>query len=134
MFGLDANLGMLITAIIIIPYTVYGGFRSVVYTDVIQSIVMIITLIVGPIVGVIYISNHPELFAGSISEAINLAGPTYSSLTGGSGGFIAGIAIAGGFSWFFGYLGGQPQLTCVLWRLKMQAMPNRPEILVLFGR
>jgi Na+/pantothenate symporter len=27
------------------PYTVYGGFRSVVYTDVIQAVLMIITLI-----------------------------------------------------------------------------------------
>lgn len=32
MFGLDENLGMLITAAIIIPYTIYGGFQSVVWT------------------------------------------------------------------------------------------------------
>ena len=63
MFGIDANLGMIITAIIIVPYTIYGGFRSVVYTDVIQAIVMITALILGPIVGIIYLSNHPELFA-----------------------------------------------------------------------
>lgn len=111
MFNIDADWGILITAAIIIPYTIYGGFRSVVYTDVVQAMVMIITLIVGPIVGIIYISGHPDLFAHSISEALILAGPSYTSLTGGAGGFVAGIAIAGGFSWFFGYLGGQPQLS-----------------------
>lgn len=111
MFDLKPQYGMLITAGIIIPYTIYGGFRSVVYTDVVQAIVMIATLVVGPIVGLIYVSNHPELFASNITEALTLAGPEYTSLTGSFTGFVAGIAIVGGFSWFFGYLGGQPQLS-----------------------
>ncbi len=111
MFDLNPEYGMLITAGIIIPYTIYGGFRSVVYTDVIQAIVMIITLIFGPIVGFIYVANHPDLFAMSIPEALTKAGPQYTSLTGSLTGFMSGIAIVGGFSWFFGYLGGQPQLS-----------------------
>jgi len=111
MFNLDARIGIFITAAIIVPYTIYGGFRSVVYTDVIQAIVMIATLIIGPVVGIFYIANQPEIFAPSISSALQMAGPNYTSLTGGAGGFVAGIAIAGGFSWFFGYLGGQPQLS-----------------------
>ncbi|RKY49861.1 MAG: sodium/proline symporter [Candidatus Neomarinimicrobiota bacterium] len=111
MFGMDPALGMLLTACIIVPYTVYGGFRSVVYTDVIQAIVMIVTLILGPLAGLLYLKNHPGLFAGSLPEALRLAGSSYSSITGGVSGFTAGIAIMGGFSWFFGYLGGQPQLS-----------------------
>ena len=111
MFGLDPKIGMLITAAIIVPYTIYGGFRSVVYTDVVQAIVMIIALIIGPIMGFMYISNHPELFAQSISGALQKAGPEYNSMLGGLKGFGAGIIIMSGFSWFFGYLGGQPQLS-----------------------
>lgn len=111
LFGIDARLGMFITAAVIIPYTIYGGFRSVVYTDVIQAIVMIITLIVGPIAGVIYISHNPGMFASSIPEALSSAGDTYTSFVGGAKGFGSGLIIAGGFSWFFGYLGGQPQLS-----------------------
>lgn len=111
LFHIDPRIGMLITALVIIPYTIYGGFRSVVYTDVIQAIVMIITLIVGPIVGVIYIAGHKDLFANGISQALSNAGPKYFSLTGTAGGFAAGVVIMAGFSWFFGYLGGQPQLS-----------------------
>ncbi|MBN1387188.1 MAG: sodium/proline symporter [Bacteroidales bacterium] len=111
LFDIDARLGMFITAAIIVPYTIYGGFRSVVYTDVIQAIVMIITLIVGPITGIIYLANHPEIFAQSIPEALQSAGDSYTSVTGAARGFGAGLIIAGGFSWFFGYLGGQPQLS-----------------------
>jgi sodium/proline symporter len=111
LFGIRADLGMFITAIIIIPYTIYGGFKSVVYTDVIQAILMIITLIVCPIVGVIYIKNNPDLFAQSIGMALAKAGNGYFSLTGAAKGFSAGLIIVSGFSWFFGYLGGQPQLS-----------------------
>lgn len=110
-FGISPKLGMLITALVIVPYTIYGGFRSVVYTDVIQAIVMIFTLIVGPIAGIVFIAHHPELFAQSIPAALSRAGSSFKSLTGAATGFSAGVVIMSGFSWFFGYLGGQPQLS-----------------------
>ena len=136
LFGIDQNLAMLIVVILVIPYTIYGGFRSVTYTDVIQAVIMIITLIVAPIAGIIYLSDMPEgtVFAHSVSEALTKAGPEYSTMTGGAilsedsalygtlnglfpnavnvvEGLGTGIIIAGAFSWFFGYLGGQPQLS-----------------------
>lgn len=111
MFHLNPRIGMLITAAVIVPYTVYGGFRSVVYTDVVQALVMITALIVGPLVGVVTLINRPDVFARSIPRALELAGPQYSSLTGAASGFSLGVVIVGGLSWFFGYLGGQPQLS-----------------------
>ena len=126
MFGIKPEIGMLITAGIIIPYTIYGGFRSVVYTDVVQAIVMIVTLIVGPIAGILLISKGgSDFFAHSISEALVKAGSQYSSLTGGANGFAAGVMIFAGFSWFFGYLGGQPQLTTRFMAIKDQKQAKR---------
>ena len=135
-FGIDRMYGMLLVVLFVVPYTIYGGFRSVTYTDVVQAIIMIITLIAAPIAGIIYLSNQPEgsLYASSISEALSKAGESYSTMAGGANlkegsplagfltnifpdsmnmvnGFGSGIIIAGAFSWFFGYLGGQPQLT-----------------------
>jgi sodium/proline symporter len=111
LFGIRQEIGGLITAAVIIPYTVYGGFRSVVYTDVVQALLMIITLVVGPVVGIIYLMNHHDLYASGIIDALVKTGGTYTSLTGAAKGFGAGLVITGGFSWFFGYLGGQPQLS-----------------------
>ncbi len=111
MFHLKPQIGILITAAIIIPYTIYGGFRSVVYTDVVQAIVMITTLIVGPIVGIIVLQNGTNVFAHSIPQALKSAGDSYYSLTGAASGFTFGVTVIGGLSWFFGYLGGQPQLS-----------------------
>ena len=125
LFGIPAKWGMLITALIIVPYTIYGGFRSVVYTDVVQALLMIITLIVAPIVGLIVIAKTPNLFAHSISQALAAAGPNYHSLTGAASGFGAGLLIMAGFSWFFGYLGGQPQLSIRFMAIKNMAQAKK---------
>jgi sodium/proline symporter len=136
LFGIDRTIGMLIVVVLVVPYTIYGGFRSVTYTDVIQAVVMIITLIIAPIAGIIYLKSQPEgvLYASSISEALAKAGEGYNTMIGGANvvegsklsdflisvfpnslkivkGLGAGIIIASAFSWFFGYLGGQPQLS-----------------------
>jgi len=133
LFGIKKIYGMLIVVGLVVPYTIYGGFRSVTYTDVVQAIIMIVALIAAPIAGIIYLANLPEgsVFASNISDALHNAGDAYSTLTGGAvlkegtplssalnnvfphmqgivSGLGTGIIIAGAFSWFFGYLGGQP--------------------------
>lgn len=125
LFGMKPWTGAIITASIIVPYTVYGGFRSVVYTDVIQAVLMIVTLIIGPIAGIIYLMNHQDLYASGMTEALVKAGDSYSSLTGAAKGFGAGVLIAGGFSWFFGYLGGQPQLSLRFMAIKNSAQAKK---------
>jgi sodium/proline symporter len=125
LFGVNEKLGMLITALIIIPYTIYGGFLSVIYTDCVQAVLMIITLIITPIAGLIYIAKTPGLFASSITGALKAAGPSYISLTSATSGFAAGLMIAGCFSWFFGYLGGQPQLSMRFMAIKNNAQAKK---------
>jgi len=60
LFGIEKIYGMFIVVGLVIPYTIYGGFRSVTYTDAVQAIIMIITLIAAPIAGIIYLSELPE--------------------------------------------------------------------------
>lgn len=96
LFHLDPRLGMLLTACIIVPYTVYGRFKSVVYTDVIQALVMITALIIGPVVGIITLAHRPDVFAHSIPQALIQAGPKYHSLAKAASGFSLGVVIMGG--------------------------------------
>jgi sodium/proline symporter len=125
LFDVPEKWGMLITALIIIPYTIYGGFLSVIYTDCVQAILMIITLVVTPIAGMLYIAKTPFLFASSIPGALKAAGPSYVSLSGSASGFAAGVMIMAAFSWFFGYLGGQPQLSMRFMAIKDAAQAKK---------
>jgi sodium/proline symporter len=111
MFGISATTGMVLTMLIIVPYTVYGGFQSVVYTDCVQAILMITALVIAPLVGVFYLKDMSGVYANGIMDALTKAGPSYTSLTGGAAGFAAVLVVLDGFSWFFGYLGGTPQLS-----------------------
>jgi sodium/proline symporter len=105
-FGLDPGWGMLIAAAVILIYATIGGFISVVAVDALQSILMITTLIVTPIIMLIMVISGPV----SIPEALKAAGGGRMSLTGGLSGFAAGLLIFNNLAWFFGYLGGLPQL------------------------
>ena len=129
MFGINPVVGMLITVAIIVPYTIYGGLQSVVYTDVIQALIMIITLVIGPIFGIKYLLENPDIYASNIGNALTQASQTgtqsYYSIFGGAKGFGAGVMVATGFSWFFGYLGGQPQLSMRFMAIKDHKQAKR---------
>jgi sodium/proline symporter len=105
-FGLDPLWGQLVSAAVILVYATLGGFVSVVAVDVLQSLLMITTLVVTPIIMLVMVAQGEV----GIAQALASAGPGMNSLTGGMSGFAAGLLIFNNLAWFFGYLGGQPQL------------------------
>jgi len=124
MFGIEVWVGMILAAIFILPYTIYGGFQSVIYTDCVQSLLMISALCITPLVGLHYISKAPDVFASGIFEAmIKAAEPRYTSLFGGFSGWRAIIFVVSEASWLFGFLGGLPQLNA-----RFMAIKNEQEV------
>jgi sodium/proline symporter len=105
-FGFDPFWGEIVAAIVILTYASLGGFISVVAVDTFQSILMILTLVVTPVIMLTKVLSGPVSFG----TALAAAGPGLDSLTGTTVGFAAGLLIFNNFAWFFGYLGGQPQL------------------------
>lgn len=103
-FGVDPAYGMPIAAAVVIAYTMMGGFTAVCFTDVVQAILMIITLVLMPVIGLAFISYN-EL---DIGAAMAATGNT-ASLTGGETGWAAAAVVIGGLSWGFGNM-GQPHL------------------------
>jgi len=104
-FGLDEIYGITIGALVIVLYTLMGGFFAVAWTDLIQGIIMIGTLVILPIVGIIELQD-----AGiSITDTLNNASNNQSSLTMGLTGWAAVSVVIGGLSWGLGYF-GQPHL------------------------
>jgi len=107
-FGLKQSTGMIIGAAVIIFYTMMGGFFAVAWTDMVQGIIMIGTLVVLPLVGM---AELKQIHEGSLplADLVSSEGHRMLSWTGGKTGWAAAALIISGLSWALGYM-GQPHL------------------------
>lgn len=103
-FGLSPLIGMLIGGVIIIAYTMMGGFFAVAWTDVFQGIIMLITLVVLPIAILSELGGFDKMYSGVAAVGHHLV-----SMTQGKSGWLALSLIAGGLGVGLGYM-GQPHL------------------------
>ena len=115
-FGLDQTTGMIIGAVVIIFYTMMGGFFAVAWTDMVQGIIMIGTLVVLPLVG---LAELREIHEGSrpLADLVAQEGHPLISFTGGKTGWAAAAMIISGLSWAVGYM-GQPHLLTLVMAIK----------------
>ncbi|KKE77853.1 sodium/proline symporter [Bacilli bacterium] len=117
--GIDITLGTIVVAIIVIAYSCMGGFMSVAWTDAVQSALMLLAFIIVPTVAFIEIQQNGL----SISESLASMGNGGNRWLGGLSGLALGAMLLTNFSWFFGFLGGQPQLST-----RFMAIKNEKEL------
>lgn len=105
LFGVDYHIAMIVSAIVIVGYTSLGGFNAASTTDLVQSIVMTIALVVVFVFGI----NQAGGWDAVILNAQSLKG--YLSMfnlhdvtTGGSTPYSA-IKIVSTLAWGLGYFG-----------------------------
>ena len=104
-FDIEPLYGISLSAVVIILYTIMGGLLAVAWTDLVQGILMIGTLVILPIVGLIELSS----FDTPLRDLIMSTDSAKSSLVTGFSGLAALSVIVGGLSWGLGYF-GQPHL------------------------
>ncbi len=104
-FGIPHLYGMIIGALIVIFYTLMGGFLAVAWTDVLQGLLMAFVSIFLPLIAIIKLGG----FSAFISK-ISYKGADFLTITGGKTGsaLIFGLALSG-LGVGLGYL-GQPHL------------------------
>ncbi len=115
-FQIPVFWGIVIGAVVIVFYTMMGGFFAVAWTDLIQGIIMIGALVVLPVVGLIEIAREGH----SLTSAVAESGSSFHSFTGNKTGWAAAAVIIGGLSWSFGYM-GQPHLLARFMAIKDSA-------------
>lgn len=112
LFGVDYHVAMIIGAVIIVGYTVVGGFLAVSTTDLVQSIVMTLALVVMVFFGVYKAGGWSAVFenAKSLSGYFTLNKAAVLDVQNGH--FIAKEATDFGFfpivstlAWGLGYFG-----------------------------
>jgi sodium/proline symporter len=103
-FDLPPFTGMLIGALIIVLYTIMGGFFAVAWTDLFQGIIMLVTLVILPIAVISELGGISEMTRGIAEVDKSLL-----SMTQGATGWMAVSVILGGLGVGLGYM-GQPHL------------------------
>ena len=109
LFTINPIIGITIGALIIISYTLLGGFMAVAWTDFFQGFLMVGTLVILPIAGFIELSKSVITISDGWIMAEAIFKNENSSLFGGKKNVEALIVALTGLSWGLGYF-GQPHL------------------------
>ena len=100
-FGLDYHTGLLVVSAVVVAYTLFGGFLAVSYTDVIQGLIILVTLIAVPAVGIFLTGGFGETI-----DSIKQVDPDMFSLLPAT---ASAAAIISSVAWGLGYF-GQPHI------------------------
>ncbi len=105
LFGVDYFTAMVISAIVIVAYTTLGGFLAASTTDLIQSVVMTIALVVVVVFGINYAGGWDNVVvnANSMPGFLELFN-TYDPATQASKPYNA-LTVASTLAWGLGYFG-----------------------------
>lgn len=105
LFGVDYHAAMIVSAVIIVAYTCLGGFLAASHTDLIQSIVMTIALIIVVFTGISYAGGWDNVAKNAKSLPGYLSmNATYNAETKSSDGYGI-IKIISTLAWGLGYFG-----------------------------
>lgn len=99
-FGLSYELGLYITAGVVVAYTLFGGFLAVSLTDFVQGCIMFIALILVPVVVVMDVGGINELH-----QSVVAIDPDLLDMFSG----VTLISIISSLAWGLGYF-GQPHI------------------------
>lgn len=105
LFGVDYHISMIVSAIIIVGYTSLGGFNAASTTDLIQSVVMTIALVVVLVFGITQAGGWDAVMTNAQSlkgylSMFNL----HDTVTGGSNAY-GPLKIVSTMAWGLGYFG-----------------------------
>lgn len=99
-FGFDYELGLFVTAGVVVIYTLIGGFLAVSLTDFVQGCLMFIALVLVPVVAIDHLGG-----LGEVNQIVRTINPDLLSWVGAS----SALAIISALSWGLGYF-GQPHI------------------------
>lgn len=105
LFGVDYHLAMIVSAIIIVGYTSLGGFNAASTTDLIQSIVMTIALIVVLVFGITQAGGWDAVMTNAQSLKGYLSMFNLHDSATGSATAYGPLKIVSTMAWGLGYFG-----------------------------
>lgn len=99
-FGLNYELGLYVTAGVVVAYTLFGGFLAVSLTDFVQGCIMFVALVLVPIVTISEVGG-----IGGLQSSVSTINPELLDIFSG----VSLISIISAMAWGLGYF-GQPHI------------------------
>jgi len=99
-FGLNYEVGLYVTAGVVVAYTLFGGFLAVSLTDFVQGCIMFVALVLVPIVTINQVGG-----LGEVQTSISQINPDLLDIFSG----VSAIGIISSMAWGLGYF-GQPHI------------------------
>jgi sodium/proline symporter len=112
-FGIKYNIGLTVGVIVILAYTITGGYFAVVWTDFFQGMLMFVALMAVPIIA--YTIVKVDL------NAMMQQTPEFFSMTHGESGVYSWQYIASNLAWGLGYF-GMPHILVRFMSIKNSSM------------
>ena len=105
-FGLSYELGLYVTAGVVVAYTLFGGFTAVSITDFVQGCIMFVSLVLVPVVALDHLGG-----ISSVVTQVNNISPNFSDMfiDANTGQALTVLGIVSLLSWGLGYF-GQPHI------------------------
>lgn len=104
-FNIDYSVAMIVSAIVIVAYTVTGGFLAASMTDMVQSIIMSIALVIVVLFGVHVAGGWGAVMDNAHSMAGYLSMTASHVAADGSTTPYGGLTIVSTLAWGLGYMG-----------------------------
>ncbi len=96
-------VGLLIATIVILVYTLLGGFKAVCYTDFIQGMLMLVAILAVPIIA--YISINGDVSGALGAKGVADPAGFLSLMKDGEGKPISAMSVISNLGWGLGYFG-----------------------------
>ncbi len=99
-FGYDYQFGLVLTAFVVLAYTLFGGFLAVSLTDFVQGCIMFAALVLVPVVTILDLGGWTET-----QSIVTNVHPDYFSWFSG----LSALGLISALAWGLGYF-GQPHI------------------------
>jgi len=99
-FGLNYDIGLYVTAGVVVAYTFFGGFLAVSLTDFVQGCIMFVALVLVPVVTINEVGGISE-----VQASVSNINPELLNIFSG----VSLISIISAMAWGLGYF-GQPHI------------------------
>lgn len=128
LFGTGENyssvytIGLCIAAVVILVYTLMGGFKAVCYTDFIQGLLMLVAIMTVPIIAYVTLTYNTGFADALIEKGVVNPENYLNFIKNDDGSNVSAVSIISNLAWGLGYF-GMPHIL-----IRFMAVKNDAEI------